>query len=337
MLDGSPLSPAFSEYFMQKLETDFVPQIQNILYYFRYVDDVFLILKKDTDIQFIRNWLNTWHPNIKFDLTGESYSKLNFLDVEVQIKNGHFETTIYRKSQHPLKLTQYDSFGPNKYRKNLICAMLSRAKKICSTEENYRNERLIVRDILLNSGYSIATAEKYLKFAEYHISKSKFFGPLEKPIYYGLNYFGKASENYEREIKLLFKNEKQHGSKLIFYYKREQNLLNLFSKQYKNFGPDNGISGVYKIPCNDCNLSYIGQTGRPFNVRLKEHMNFSGSAGKYATYDHAINTGHSMNFNGSRLIWPEYRDSRRKIVESLFMKDFELLENNISSRKLNLF
>jgi hypothetical protein len=31
------------------------------------------------------------------------------------------------------------------------------------------------------------------------------------------------------------------------------------------------ISGIYQLTCTDCNKKYIGQTGRPFLVRYKEH------------------------------------------------------------------
>jgi hypothetical protein len=30
-------------------------------------------------------------------------------------------------------------------------------------------------------------------------------------------------------------------------------------------------SGVYQLTCPDCSMKYIGQTGRPFSVRYKEH------------------------------------------------------------------
>jgi hypothetical protein len=31
-------------------------------------------------------------------------------------------------------------------------------------------------------------------------------------------------------------------------------------------------SGVYQLKCNDCPLKYVGQTGRIFKVRYKEHI-----------------------------------------------------------------
>jgi len=32
-------------------------------------------------------------------------------------------------------------------------------------------------------------------------------------------------------------------------------------------------SGVYKLTCQECNNAYVGQTGRTFNQRFKEHRN----------------------------------------------------------------
>ena len=35
--------------------------------------------------------------------------------------------------------------------------------------------------------------------------------------------------------------------------------------------PSENSDVVYDIPCQRCNKSYIGETGRQFGVRLKEH------------------------------------------------------------------
>ncbi len=33
-------------------------------------------------------------------------------------------------------------------------------------------------------------------------------------------------------------------------------------------------SGVYRIDCGDCNMSYIGQTRRSFAIRKQEHLKY---------------------------------------------------------------
>jgi len=33
------------------------------------------------------------------------------------------------------------------------------------------------------------------------------------------------------------------------------------------------LSGIYRLSCPDCNIAYVGQTGRDFHTRYKEHLN----------------------------------------------------------------
>ena len=53
----------------------------------------------------------------------------------------------------------------------------------------------------------------------------------------------------------------QHKNKL-------NNIIKLVKDKTKTC--DN-VNVVYKINCKDCNASYVGQTGRRLNVRIKEH------------------------------------------------------------------
>jgi hypothetical protein len=55
-------------------------------------------------------------------------------------------------------------------------------------------------------------------------------------------------------------------------------------------------SGVYEIKCNSCPLKYIGQTGRNFKTRFKEHIHAirtNKTTSEYA--QHILETGHSYD------------------------------------------
>ena len=86
----------------------------------------------------------------------------------------------------------------------------------------------------------------------------------------------------------------------------------------------------------DCEKCYVGQTGRPFSVRLNEHQKFSGPVGKLATFDHHVVSGHNLDFTSSKIFWPEYRDDNRLILESLFIKSNNVFDNNSCSRDLKI-
>jgi hypothetical protein len=63
----------------------------------------------------------------------------------------------------------------------------------------------------------------------------------------------------------------------------------------KNGKPDKlESSGIYELKCKSCPRKYIGQTGRNFKTRYREHMlairNNNSAASKYA--QHILETGH---------------------------------------------
>ena len=59
------------------------------------------------------------------------------------------------------------------------------------------------------------------------------------------------------------------GVKTVFKKtKTARDTLTNVKGTHKN--SDKGV--IYQIPCVDCDHVYIGETGRPFHVRLKEHQ-----------------------------------------------------------------
>ena len=52
-------------------------------------------------------------------------------------------------------------------------------------------------------------------------------------------------------------------------------------------------TGVYKISCSDCNKFYIGQTGRSFETRFKEHLPRNNNKSNFS--EHLISNNHSYS------------------------------------------
>jgi hypothetical protein len=53
-------------------------------------------------------------------------------------------------------------------------------------------------------------------------------------------------------------------------------------------------SGIYQMKCLDCPMVYIGQTGRTFNTRYKEHIYDIKSNNSNTGYsNHILNSGHN--------------------------------------------
>jgi hypothetical protein len=57
-------------------------------------------------------------------------------------------------------------------------------------------------------------------------------------------------------------------------------------------------SGIYRIKCLDCPLKHIGQTGRNFHTRCKEHVQAIRSNNDNSRHsNHTLNTGHTCHCN----------------------------------------
>jgi len=153
-------------------------------------------------------------------------------------------------------------------------------------------------------------------------------------MFFCIQYVNNFSTEFAHKIKTIFERHIPF-CKFIPYFKKNKTLLSYFSRQYKKFDSDSN-TGVYSIPCANCNLSYIGQTGRNLSLRIKEHKYSIKSDRSSAISEHS-NTGHCVNFNGAKFIHFENDLGKRLIAESLLLKNKQVLPNNTPSFKLKVF
>ena len=94
---------------------------------------------------------------------------------------------------------------------------------------------------------------------------------------------------------------------------------------------------VYEIPCKNCKKSYIGETGRPFGVRLKEHLKESekiterkftravrkesvDEVNKSAITDHVSQQNHVIDWEGAKVIDKDSCKQTRWIREAMWIR-----------------
>ena len=85
---------------------------------------------------------------------------------------------------------------------------------------------------------------------------------------------------------------------------------------------------VYEIPCKECSWTYIGETGRSFQTRKKEHIrNVKNYAQGSNIANHSWKHGHAIDFENHRII--DKGDYRiRKSLESWHTATRENADNN---------
>ena len=96
---------------------------------------------------------------------------------------------------------------------------------------------------------------------------------------------------------------------------------------------------IYEIQCKNCNYTYVGETGRKFSLRLKEHKkeaerlaskskNFTrqarkqslGEQSKSAIADQALQYNHVIDWDGAKVLQMECDSGAQYIRESLWIR-----------------
>ncbi len=108
------------------------------------------------------------------------------------------------------------------------------------------------------------------------------------------------------------------------------------SKKIRNFDPG-GLPGVYKVSCTQCEKCYIGQIGLYLFKGLSEHKSNLTKSNYSAISDHYVNSNHKIDFSQSKLLFVSDNDIKRKIVESLYIKNSNVFDNNTQSLQLQLY
>nr|CAH8863472.1 unnamed protein product [Trichobilharzia regenti] len=110
---GSPVSPIVADLYMNKFEYNIFSSILTPKIWLGYVDDTFVVLKRDLHNLFLEK-INCVSPKIQFTSEAESdIGELPFLDCLVKRKeNGHFSISIFRKKTHFNKYLDFKSSHP---------------------------------------------------------------------------------------------------------------------------------------------------------------------------------------------------------------------------------
>lgn len=131
--NGFTDSGTVADIYSLKFENDFVSKIPGIIFWKRYVDDVFAIIEgDDTRGEEIRKKLNSRHPEIQFTNETEKNKQLAFLDILIiKYQDGNIETKVHRKGTHTNRYLNFNSFHHRSHKISVMDSLAHRAFKIC--------------------------------------------------------------------------------------------------------------------------------------------------------------------------------------------------------------
>ena len=223
------------------------------------------------------------------------------------------------KINFKLKCTCFDKYLHSnshhhpKQKVSVIKTLNTRASRI-SDPEHLEEELNHLYKVFINNGYQKNVIQKSIKESTTNNRKRK---TLENPRI-SLPYIKGTTDKI---AKILTKHN------IMVAFTPPNTIKNMLSSAKDLIDPKN-LKGVYSVPCS-CGKIYIGETGRSFGIRLREHINdiSKNRSEKSGLAEHACSSSHYICIEQARLIHKEDHYLKRRVKEAI---EIEKTSNNMN-------
>lgn len=317
---GSPLSPIVSDMVMTDVELHAIDKLKfNLPFYFRYVDDIFTMVPH-SHINDVLDTFNSVHERIQFTVEIGTNNSIHFMNVTVHLLNEGFIFNWYRKPTFSGRFLNFYSQHPTAHKKGVVVGLIDRV--VClSHPQFYQENFLLIIDILLNNGYPLHfifnNIMERLQHYSHHTKNNKKpvtdrnFNETDKNNWFILPY----TNNFSNKFQFV---SKKYGFKLAYTI---QNKLHFIKKHKDKIDYNTQCNIVYKIPCGECDATYVGQSKRQLNTRVVEHRNSvrRGTSNSVIS-EHSFHSGHEFDWNNVKIVDRENEYKKRLISEMISIK-----------------
>ena len=310
---GSPVSVVVAEIVMQRLEEKALATYPDPpSFWYRYVDDTLTSLKKSEKIDFL-NHLNRQNPSIQFTMEPEKDGTIAFLDCLVTRSGNSVQTSVYRKPTSTDRLLDNSSYHPASHKSSTIKTLVKRAHMICSSSDNLESELKHLNDVFDVNNYPKPFVKSVIEQAmASEITTERSDTDDDNKVIATIPYVKGTSERIARILR-------PHD--ITVAHKPSTTLRDVLTK-VKDPSPINSRAGaVYKIPCAECPASYVGETGRTLECRIKEHKRSIGNEDTRNNIAvHHMSTKHQMNWEEAACLDFAANYHERMFLESCYAK-----------------
>ena len=212
-------------------------------------------------------------------------------------------TTVYRKPTHTDRLLDQSSYNPTSHSATTVRTLTRRAQIICDSTDSLRDENEHLRQIFHKNDYS----DEFIDTNKYKHNKQKDVCANTETKHDKQNdvcantetknefttvllpYIRGTSETIARILKPF---------NIRIAHKPTRTLRHLLTNVKDKDDPRQGT--VYRIRCNDCNGTYIGETGRTLTTTLGEHQTATDKEDLTNNIaQHHRKTGHDINWDSA--------------------------------------
>ena len=312
---GSPLSPVAACLYMETLEQDHFLQIMGTnTTWFRYVDDVFVLVPEDTDLSDKLKKLNEVEESIQFTLETETDGKLPFLDILIVKHEDDVRYKVHRKETNREDYIHYFSAHSERVKSGVVIGFFLRAFRICS--------------------------DAYIEAEIKHIFDS--FTKLKYPKAFIVRCLQKAKKI--RRTPTVTQTRPRHRILVA----PSSGITHVISRTLRKVGvqliekPGSKIgemlkgkndaeckdSVVYKVPCSGCSKAYYGETYRGVKKRTDEHKaDIRHHRTTSSFVSHIEDCQHLPDWKSTAVLWSGRDRGRRKMVEAAVIEAMPNINN----------
>ena len=257
------------------------------------MDDIICESKID-DIDDRLNMLNNLHPKLEFTIEKENLGKIAFLDMTIHNNQGRLTSGWFRKETDTGLTLNYHSQAPLKYKKSVVISFVHRIYRACSNWHTFDTGMSEAIKILIDNQYPEsfiypiinATIQKLVtkncendddddvsSTNDMNLSLDSnacldLVNEKDKFLFF-LAYRGKPTDLLSKSLKRL-----NAPCKTIMTTRKLKTCL----PSLKPLVPKMLLSNVvYKLNCPGCSASYVGQTARHLQRRVREHLGSRGT------------------------------------------------------------
>ena len=294
---GSPVSVTVANLVMEDVEDRAISGFEiSPTFWKRFVDDISTSLPEDKVQPFLSH-LNSVEPSIDFTVELENENKLSFLDTEISHHpDGSLTTTVFRKKTHTDRYLAFDSHHPTSQKVAVARTLFTRAENICSTMVDKDEERTHISNVLQANGYPHSLIENNSRLPSRLHQTDESTNRTQPKATVVIPYIKNVSEGIRRILSKV---------DIRTCFKPNQTLRQLLVHP-KDKIPLSGKTGVvYQVDCSSCGSSYVGQTGRTLQHRVKEHQRALTSYTPYTTSavaEHSMKTGHNIEWESAKVL-----------------------------------
>ena len=335
---GSPVSPVVANLYMEFLEQQAIataPILCKPRLWKRYVDDILEIVNED-QVDNLTAHLNQTDPtdSIKFTYEKESNNSIPFLDTLIVRKpDGSVKLLVYRKATHTDQYLNFGSHHPIHHKLGVVRTLLDRMNNVVTEESDKQLEEEKIKSALSRCGYpnwAFKQVKDKMDNKQVKITTKKKDNAKKSRGYVAIPYVEGLSEPATRIFR-------KHDIATVMSPHTTLRKLLVHPKDKRD--PLSTTGCVYEVPCINCNKSYIGETARRLDTRLKEHKketeklelskrNFTRTTrkqseseqSKSAIADHAVQRNHVINWQDAKVLDKECDRDVRHIKEAIWIR-----------------